>query len=94
MAEKEKKPIQVLRERHGGMSDELKEFFKNQNKLKKKITGTLKSGPKTVPEIAKEIGEDTSVVMWQVMAMKRYGDVFESGRSDRYFQYSLKEESQ
>jgi predicted transcriptional regulator len=94
MAEKEKKPIQILRDRHGGMSDELKGYFKNQNQLRKKISGALKSGPKTVPEISKEIGEESSAVMWQLMAMKRYGDVYESGRSGRYFQYTLKEASQ
>ena len=90
MAEKEKKPIQILRERHGGMSEELKGYFKNQNQLKKKITGALKAGPKTVPEISKEIGEASSTVMWQLMAMKRYGEVYESGRNGRYFQYTLK----
>jgi hypothetical protein len=32
---KEKKPIQVLRERCGGMSDSLKAYYKEQNVLRK-----------------------------------------------------------
>ena len=90
MAEKEMKPIQVLRDRHGGMSDKLKEYFKEQNQTKKAITGSLKAGAKTIPQIAKETGIEPEKVVWQIMAMKKYGDVVEAGRSGDYYSYKLK----
>ncbi len=32
---KEKKPMDILRERHGGMTDEMKAYFKEQNRVRK-----------------------------------------------------------
>jgi predicted transcriptional regulator len=94
MAEKQKTPIQVLRERHGGMSEELKEYFKEQNRVRKLIAGALKDGPKTVPEIARRTGLRSEITMWHVIAMKRYGELSDAGRSGDYFKYALKERSQ
>ncbi len=93
MAEKETKPIQVLRERHGGMSDELKEYVKDQNAARKAIRNALKTGAKTVPQIADESGLASKDVMWHVMAMRRYGEVLEAGRSGDYYAYELKGEA-
>jgi len=90
MAEKETSPIKVLRDRHGGMSDDLKAYFKDQNQIRKKLKDALKGGAKTVPEIAGETGLDSPAVLWHVMAMKRYGDVLEAGKSGDYYKYELK----
>lgn len=93
MAEKEKKPIQILRDRHGGMSAELKKYFKDQNQTKKKITGALKGGARTIPQITGETGLESAVIVWHVMAMKRYGDLVEVALDGDYYQYALKEKS-
>ncbi len=93
MAEKETSPIKVLRDRHGGMSDKLKAYFKDQNQIRKKMKDSLKGGAKTVPEIARDTGLESPDVMWHVMAMKRYGDVLEAGRSGDYYKYELKGDS-
>jgi len=93
MAEKEKKPIQVLRDRRGGMSDALKEYFKDQNQARKKLKDALKGGEKTVPQLSQETGLPSDKVLWHVMAMKRYGAVAERGHIGDYFTYGLKEET-
>jgi len=93
MAEKEKKPIQILRDRHGGMSDQLKSNFKNQNQLRKKLEGALKDGSKTIPQLASDTGIPSGEVMWHVMAMKKYGKILEHERAGDYFKYGLKEGS-
>ncbi len=90
MAEKEQTPIQIFRERQGGIAPELKEYVKEQNTARKVIRNALGSGARTVPEIASESGLDSSAVMWHVMAMKRYGEVLEAGREGDYYTYQLK----
>lgn len=94
MAEKpkpEKKPILVLRERMGGVSDKLKEYNKNLVKVRKDIAAALRTGPKTIPEIARETGLASKDAMWHVMALRKYGKVVEGSQRDDYFEYMLKE---
>jgi DNA-binding transcriptional ArsR family regulator len=88
---KQKKPIQILRERMGGLSDKMKAYLKDQRFVKSKVTAALKQGPKTVSEIAAETGIESPVVMWHLMAMKKYGAVEEGTRKGDYFLYKLKD---
>ncbi len=89
---KEKKPILVLRERMGGPSESLKTYVKDLNKVRKDIVTALKKGPRTVPDLAKETGLATKDALWHLMAMKRYGELVETGQSGDYFAYALKEQ--
>ena len=93
MAKKEKEPIQILRERRGGASKELKAHVKNQNRTRKAIEGALASETRTIPQIADATGFKSEEVMWHVMAMKRYGDVLEAGQCGDYYTYTLKGEA-
>ena len=90
-AKPEKKPIFVLRDRMGGISAQLKDYFKNLQKVRKDITNALRTGPKTVPEIARETGLASRDAMWHVMAMRKYGSVVEGNRRGDYYEYCLKE---
>jgi len=88
---KEKTPLALLRERKGGMSDELKEYFKVQQQTRKGLRKALKEGPKTVPELAAFLKLGKSTTLWHVMAMRRYGEVIEAGEQKGYPLYALKE---
>ena len=88
---KSKTPLALLRERKGGMSDELKEYFKEQQSIRKALREVLKGGAKSVPEIAAACGLDKQAVLWHVMAMRRYGEVVEAAEKNGYPLYSLKE---
>ena len=87
---KEKSSIKILRDRCGGMSEAMKEQFKNQTKIRREITAALKQGAKTVPELAKEIGYPSEDVMWHLMAMKKYGLAVEVDEAGDYYRYGLK----
>ena len=87
----EQRPIAILRDRLGGMTDSMKQYVKNQNRVRKAILDTLKTTQATVPEIAAAHGLQTSDVMWQLMAMKRYGRIVEVEPKGDYYTYRLKE---
>jgi len=88
---KGKNTIAVLREHHGGMSKELKEYFKEQQRIRKVIRGALKERAMTVPQLAAACQLDPQVTMWNLMAMRRYGEVVEGAEQGGYLLYALKE---
>jgi diadenosine tetraphosphate (Ap4A) HIT family hydrolase len=89
-AAKPKRPLEILRERRGGMSKELKEYFNVQQRVKKAIRAALAAGPRTVPQIARESGTAPSDVLWHLMAMRRYGEITDGPEQDGYVLYRLK----
>ena len=88
---KEKSPLALLRERRGGMSEELKDYYKEQQRVRKLLREALKSGSKSVPELAQAIGLEKPSTLWHVMAMRRYGAVTECAERNGYPVYALKE---
>jgi len=91
---REKKPIQILRERRGGVPKELVERNRRQTQTHKQLTTALKDGPKTVPEIAQSTGLPSHELFWTLMGMKKYGQVVEGEERDGYFEYALKAEKE
>jgi len=88
--EKAKRPIEILRDRQGGMSKELKEYFNEQQRVYKAIRAALKAGPKTVPQLAAECKVDPPKTMWHLMALRRHGEIVEGAEDHGYLLYSLK----
>lgn len=89
-----KRPIQILRERCGGVPRELVQRNKQQRMVRRKIVDSLKSGSKTIPEIAADTGEMPHNVLWYITGMKKYGKVAEAELSGSYFKYTLIDDSQ
>ncbi len=89
--EKPKKPIQVLRERRGGVPKELAALRRDQSKIRKTLTESLHDGPKTVPELANATGIPSHTTLWYLMGLKKYGKVIEKEERDGYYEYALKE---
>ena len=91
MAEKTtaKRPIQILRERCGGVPKERLAQNKQQQASRRQLKAALEDGPKTVPELAEETGLPAKSVFWLVMGMKKYGAVTEGEERDGYFEYHL-----
>ena len=89
-----RKPIQILRERRGGVPKELTERNRRLTQTRKQITSALKDGPKTVPQVADVTGLPTHEVLWQLMGMKKYGQVVEGEEQDGYYEYALKPEEE
>jgi len=87
--EKEKKPLQVLKERVGTVPQELRDRVKEHSKIKGAITKALKEGPMTIPEISRAAGLPSPTVMWHLMSMKKYGKVAEAEQAGDYLKYEL-----
>ncbi len=87
-----KKSIEALRERRGPLSDAFKVRLKEQARLKKAIADALKRGAKTIPQLAQEIGVESARIVWQLMALKKYGTVVEGEPAGDYYTYALKED--
>lgn len=88
----QKKPIQILRDRFGGVSEELKIKTRTQTKIFKNLKESIVNAYKTVPEISESTGIPSNEVLWHLMAMKKYGLVIEGEERDGYYEYTLKEE--
>jgi hypothetical protein len=86
---KPKRPIDELRERRGGISPDLKAYFSEQQKVFKSLRTALGNGPRTSPQLARECNLPTPVVVWHVMAMRRYGEVLDGPEQDRQLLYTL-----
>ena len=84
--------LKELREEHKATVARTQERLKNQKKIYRDINRIIKAEPKTVPEVAEEVGLPTQVVLWHLTALKKYGNVSESGMSGEYFLYSSAEE--
>ncbi|OYT17527.1 MAG: hypothetical protein B7C24_01990 [Bacteroidetes bacterium 4572_77] len=87
-----KKTIDVMKEKRT-VSVEVKNRIKAFNKLKKLILNSLKSGEKTIPEIAKELELDSDAVTYNLMTLLKYGFIVtgEIDDDDEYYYYKLKE---
>ncbi|HOC42142.1 MAG TPA: hypothetical protein PKJ99_03905 [Thermoanaerobaculales bacterium] len=89
-ADRPKRPIEILRDRLGGVSKELQASVKEQGRIRKLLRGALAGGPRTVPELGAECELPTTTVLWHLMAMRRYGQVVEAGEAGDYVRYALK----
>ena len=91
-AKKRTQLLKELREEHKDTVASTQERLKNQKKIYRDINKIIKAEPKTVPEIAEAVGLPTHIVLWHLTALKKYGNVSETGMSGEYFQYGLTEE--
>jgi hypothetical protein len=62
--------------------------------MRRRIRACLGGGPKTVPEVAAELGVTTHEAMWWMMGFVRYGDIIQSERANAegYYTYQNVEE--
>lgn len=82
--------LKVFRERMGGVTQERKDWQKEQRDYAKAISAALEKGPRTVPEIAQASGLPSHKILWHVMAMKKYGKIAEADRAGDYYRYVLR----
>jgi len=74
---------------------DLREVFRDGLAEQDRIAAVLRTGPKTLPELADALHAPTPDVTKWVMAMRRYGRVRDlpKARADDYYQYQLVEVS-
>ena len=90
MSERYKRELQSAREQHGKPSDEQTAERKERMRLRKAVLDSLGEGPKTVPELAAELGADARLVLWQVAALRKYNEVADGPKQGDYIAYARK----
>jgi predicted transcriptional regulator len=90
MQEKYKQQLKLARERHGKPSEVRTLERKEHIRLRKALLEALGAGPKTVPELAAEIGADARTVLWHVAAMRKYNEVADGPKQGDYIAYLRK----
>jgi len=83
--------LRIFRERMGGLTETKKAYLKADRDTRKALRQALKYGPKTIPELTQQLNLPGEKVTWYVMALRRYGEIVESGQAGDYFRYALKE---
>ena len=86
--------LKQLREEHAASVERTLAIFREQKQMQQAICQFIRENPKTVPEIAAEIGKPSHEVLWFVAALRKYGVVVENGMCGDYPLYELAKESQ
>jgi len=86
--------LKKLREAHAGSVERTQALLRDQKQMQQSICQFIRENPKTVPEIAAEIGKPADQVLWFVMAMRKYGIVVEAGMCGDYPLYQRAKEVQ
>jgi predicted Rossmann fold nucleotide-binding protein DprA/Smf involved in DNA uptake len=90
-AKKRTEMLKQLREQHDEGVKATQALLKETNNVRKLLRQAMKAEPRTVPEIATETGLPANEVLWHVIAMKKYGQVAETGLDGYYYRYTLAE---
>lgn len=85
--------LKSLRERHEGTVERTRELLKEQQQIRRTIGAAIKDQPLTIPSTAEATELPSEVVLWHVMAMKKYGLIEEMGMDGDYYTYQLEKES-
>ena len=86
---KEKKPLDVFKERLGPAHPEVLERVKYGKRVASAIRESLKDGPKTVPEMVELTKLPDVDVFWYVNALKKYGEVAVESKDGSYNRYRV-----
>ena len=63
--------------------------MKAQKKVIRALKEQLKSGARTVPELAAATNAGTEETLWYIAALKKYGQIIEAQKEGAYFAYAL-----
>ena len=84
--------LKRLREDHKETVERTRVLLKEQNEIRRQICQATREAPKSVPQIAQMTGVPAHEVLWQITAMRKYGDVVETGDCGEYILYQAVKE--
>lgn len=76
--------LKQLRQEHAASVERALAVFREQKQMQQTVCQFIRDNPKTVPEIAAQIGKPTQDVLWFVTSLKKYGIVEEAGMCGDY----------
>ena len=86
---KGKAALRELRRDRASTIEAARARLKEQKKEISLIKKALTAGPRTVPETARETGLETSLVLYYLATLMKYGDVREEDKEGSHFRYGL-----
>ena len=86
--------LKALRAQHAASVERTQALFREQKQLQQAICQFIRATPKTVPDIAAELGKPAHEILWFVAALRKYGIVVEAGMCGDYPLYQRAEEVQ
>lgn len=92
LARKRTEQLKRLRDEHKKTVELTQELLKEQKRVQQAVCKAVREKPKTIPELAAEIGMPTHEVLWYVTSFKKYGLVREAGMCGDYPLYERVEE--
>jgi len=93
-ARKQSELLKRLRGQHKDTVERTQALLKEHKKIQQQINQMIRTEAHTVPEIALQCGLPSQDVLWHVTALKKYGQVVETGMSGEYYLYQLTQEKQ
>jgi hypothetical protein len=81
--------MKELKAKHAETAGRAQEYLKSQQAIRRELKKVMKPGPMTIPQIAEAAGKPKDLVLWHVVAMKKYDDVIETGQDGDYYLYAL-----
>ncbi|MFN2144477.1 MAG: hypothetical protein ACK2T7_03955 [Anaerolineales bacterium] len=81
--------MKELKAAHPETAERTQEHLKEQQRIRRGLKKAMKPGPMTIPQIAEAVDMPKDVVLWHVVAMKKYDLVKETGQEGDYYLYGL-----
>ena len=85
--------LKQLRTKHSASVERTQALLKVQKHVQQEVCRVLRERPKTVPEVATEIGMPAEKVLWYIASFKKYGLVIENGMCGDYPLFQKAEEN-
>jgi len=92
-ARKRTEMLKRVRDEHKATVEKTQELLKEQKRVQQAVCKSVRERPKTVLELATEIGMPAHEVLWYVTSFKKYGLLKESGMCGDYPLYQRVEET-
>ena len=88
-AKEQAQQLKELRAERAETVERTQAMLKEHQNIRKQLKAAMKAGPQTVPQIAEAAGMPSELVLWHVIAMKKYDIAKETGKDGYYYLYAL-----
>ncbi|MCL5097354.1 MAG: hypothetical protein M1608_07475 [Candidatus Omnitrophica bacterium] len=85
--------LKHLREQHRESVARTQAWLREQMRIQQQIRQAIREQPRTVPEVARAIGLAGHEVLWHITALRKYGEVVETGMRGAYYLYQTTKEA-
>jgi predicted transcriptional regulator len=79
--------LKQLRAEHQETVARTQAYLQENKRIHQQIHKALQEQPRTAPQVAEATGLPVADVLWHITAMRKYGQVIETGKSGDYYLY-------